>query len=112
MRRAIAVLGFVGVLTAAAASFLLIPHNSSRAAGAKDEATFLIPASEGYGVAECLTGGGDCGRVIAQAWCEAQGYGAVTAFGPLKAEDVTGAVPVTAVDKADADRPIAITCKD
>jgi len=36
------------------------------------EKTFLIPASEGYGVGECLTSpGSECGQVVADAWCGA-----------------------------------------
>ena len=46
------------------------------------EKTFLIPASEGYGVGECLTSpGSECGQVVADAWCEAQGFAAAQSFG-------------------------------
>ena len=75
------------------------------------EKTFLIPSSEGYGVGDCLSDGkSECGQVVANAWCEAQGYATANAYGIAAAEEYTGAVdlPVT----KPADRPIRITCQD
>jgi hypothetical protein len=57
---------------------------------ADERHTFVISDSEGYGITECLTSGSSCGRVVADAWCEAHGLGAALAFGP--ADDVTGAI--------------------
>jgi len=51
---------------------------------------FIIAASEGYGVQDCLGGEGGCGQVVADAWCEAHGEGPAVAFG--KTDDVTGAI--------------------
>ena len=51
---------------------------------------FIIAASEGYGVQDCLGGEGGCGQVVADAWCEAHGQGPALAFG--KTDDVTGAI--------------------
>lgn len=49
---------------------------------------YVIPASDGYGIGECMHAGSDCGRVMADSWCEAHGHAHVLAFGT--AEDVTG----------------------
>jgi hypothetical protein len=106
MRRTIAVLGFGVVLTSAAASLTLLPNNT-RAATAGG-ATFLVPATHGYGVAECLASGSECGQVVADAWCEAQGYARASSYGQAASEDVTGSVQtVSAVRREDS---IAITC--
>jgi hypothetical protein len=112
MRRVFALLGFASVLSAAVASFVVLPQGASRAAATASEATFLIPASEGYGVADCLSGVNlECGQVIAAAWCEAQGYARAKSFGPAAAEDHTASVkPASA--RPDDGRPIAITCED
>ena len=84
---------------------------SATAARAADvEKTFLIPASDGYGVAECLTGTATCGKVVADAWCEAQGFAGSASFGPAASDEYTGAIDATPVAKAD--RPIRITCQD
>jgi|SRR5579872_5318798 len=57
---------------------------------AAGSASFIIGASQGYGVQDCLGGEGDCGQVVADAWCEAHGHGPASAFG--KTDDVTGAI--------------------
>ncbi len=104
MRRAIAVLGFLSILGLAAASFTVVPNGTSRAAG---DAVFLIPASDGYGVADCLVGGSECGTIVADAWCEAHGFSRAETFG-LAVEEVTGSTEATAPGRSE--RPISITC--
>jgi hypothetical protein len=61
--------------------------------------TFIIPANDGYGLGECLTGGRPCGRIVADAWCEAHGRGPARAFG--RAEDITASIAnVSTTDQA------------
>lgn len=116
MRRSAAGLGAF----AAAALLVSVAHGAMAAGDGETpagraaphvEKTFLIPSSDGYGVGECLTSpGSECGQVVANAWCEAQGYATANAYGIAAAEEYTGAVdlPVT----KPADRPIRITCQD
>jgi hypothetical protein len=59
-------------------------------ARAQDGPVYAIAASEGYGVADCLTTRRECGKVVADAWCEAHGYRRATAFG--LADDVTASI--------------------
>ncbi|AWN39771.1 hypothetical protein U8607_10400 [Methylobacterium durans] len=76
------------------------------------ERTFLIPSSEGYGVGDCLTGGqSECGQVVANAWCESQGFAAAASYGIAAQEDYTGAIDTVPSPKRD-ERPIRITCQD
>jgi hypothetical protein len=76
------------------------------------EKTFLIPSSDGYGVADCLTSpGSECGQVVANAWCESQGFAVAGSYGIAAADEYTGAIDKPAIVKP-ADRPIRITCKD
>ena len=98
--------------TALLASFAARAGDGETAkAGPHVEKTFLIPSSDGYGVGECLTSPGSaCGQVVANAWCEAQGYAVANAFGMAAAEEYTGAVDLP-VSKP-AERPIRITCQD
>ncbi|GJE09381.1 MULTISPECIES: hypothetical protein [Methylobacterium] len=75
------------------------------------EKTFLIPSSDGYGVGECLTTPDSaCGQVVANAWCEAQGYAAANSYGVAAADEYTGAIsqPIA----SPSERPIRITCRD
>ena len=57
---------------------------------AQQSRLFIIPAADGYGISECFDAGRDCGRVVADAWCEAHGHGRAEAFG--KAEDITASI--------------------
>jgi hypothetical protein len=106
MRRTIAVLGF-GVVLASAATSLTLLSIDTRASTTGD-ATFLIPASNGYGVAECLDSGSECGQVVADAWCEAQGYAHASSFGRTEPDEVTGSVQTVSAIQQEAS--IAITC--
>lgn len=77
---------------------------------AKVEKTFLIPAADGYGVGDCLSEGGSaCGQVVADAWCESQGFASAGSFGIASPEDHTGSIE-PAVKPTEA--PIKITCQD
>ena len=107
MRRAIALSGFLSLLTLTAASFIVLPTGASRANVV--HATFLIPASDGYGVADCLMGGNECGKIVANAWCEAHGFSRADHFG-LAIEDVTGSTAPTLSSRSKP--PIAITCQN
>jgi hypothetical protein len=105
MRRTLAVLGFSAVLASTAAALMLLASETRAVAAG---ATFLVPANDGYGVAECLTSSKECGQVVADAWCEAQGYARAVSFGRAEPGDVTGSlVPVSTTRR---EEPIAITC--
>ena len=105
MRRTIAVLVFTAALASAAASFTVLPGGRQ---GVVTEATFLVPSNDGYGVGDCLRSGGECAQMVADAWCEAQGFRRAVTFGPTDPEDVTGTVQK--VSTGSRERPIAITC--
>ncbi len=66
-------------------------HQAARAeANASGGASFIVSASDGYGVNDCIKSGDDCAKIVADAWCEAHGHGASRAFG--RAGDVTGSI--------------------
>jgi hypothetical protein len=107
MRRAIAVFGFASILTLTAVSFVVLPNGTSRADIMN--ATFLIPASDGYGIADCLAGAGECGVIVANAWCEAHGFSRAETFG-VAVEEVTGSTAANVPSRSE--RPFAITCQN
>ncbi len=79
--------------------------------------SYTIPANEGYGIGECMQSGNDCGRVMADSWCEAHGHAHVLAYGTD--EDVTGTikasettVPALVSAPAAAAGDIVIRCGD
>lgn len=115
MRRAFAAILFLAFSGALGTSFTLLSSNESRAFIA-EEATFLIPASEGYGIADCLGEGRSCGEIVAQAWCEAHGYGKVAEFGRAmrtgsSGTDVVEGLPWRAGTHDTVNAPLQITCR-
>lgn len=76
--------------------------------------SYVIPSSDGYGISDCMHAGTDCGRVIADSWCESHGHAHVLAFGTV--EDVTGAIRASTVGQTVAQDgaagDIVIRCGD
>lgn len=107
MRRAVALVGLFGII-GAGLSLAMLPATNTVAAP-KAERTYLIPAGDGYGVADCIASKSECGQIVADAWCEAQGHRTATAYGVAKPEDFTGSTPRSASAPA-AEQPLAITC--
>lgn len=108
MRRAIALLGLLGVV-GAGISLSVVPSTRTVAAPSA-ERTFLIPGSDGYGVADCISSKSECGKIVADAYCESQGFATASAFGVASREDYTGSLARTA-SSGPAQQPLMITCK-
>lgn len=71
---------------------------------------YLLTGSDGYGVVECLTQKKNCGKIIADSWCEAHGHGPALAYG--RADDVTSAIgPAQARAKIGAEAAV-VSCGD
>lgn len=108
MRRAIALIGLFGIIGAGLSLAVLPPSKTVAAPNAAR--TFIIPASDGYGVADCLSSkSSECGKIVADAWCEAQGFAKATTFGIAAREDFTGSV-TKASEAEQAEQPLTITC--
>jgi hypothetical protein len=76
---------------------------------AADTRRFILATSDGYGVLDCLAQGGECGRAVADAWCEAHGGRHALSFGPT--DDVTGSIPAPASTGGERGAYV-ITCGD
>jgi hypothetical protein len=79
-------------------------------ASAAPAATYVVTDQDGYGVMECLAQKSDCGKVVADAWCESHGHGPAHAYGP--AEDVTAAIPVSGSSKPVPAGATIISCAE
>jgi hypothetical protein len=75
----------------------LLAFNAIQTPASAGEAHNFIVAGDGYGVQDCLGGEGECGKVVADAWCEAHGQGPALSFG--KTDDVTGAISTASAPK-------------
>lgn len=89
----------------AGALLTLALHNSAQAA----PETFIIADQDGYGLNECLKERAECGRVVADAWCESHGHGPARAFG--RAGDITAAIPTETSHAPEADATV-VACSD
>lgn len=111
--RHMAAVCLAALLSVTAATEIVVAgdRDTASAGPAHVEKTFLIPATDGYGVGECLTGGNsECGQVVANAWCESQGYASAASFGAAARDEYTGAIPTAPVQAIEP--PIRITCQD
>ena len=68
------------------AAVLLAAGVAGASAQTLPRGVYLVPAG-GYSVDECLSKSAECGRVVANAWCEAHGHGKARAYG--SASDIT-----------------------
>ncbi|WP_375460734.1 hypothetical protein [uncultured Enterovirga sp.] len=100
MRRKLAVLGCAAAIVVGTLSFTAISTETTQAATVS---TFVVPSNDGYGIADCVQSG--CGQVVADAWCEAQGFARSSSFGPADV-DVTGSIAPGST------RPISVTCSN
>jgi hypothetical protein len=81
------------------------------AAWAADGQEFVLAGDDGYGVADCMRPGMECGRVMADAWCEAHGHGHAAAFG--LSDDVTGSTKISVAHAATTEpSAVVIRCGD
>ncbi len=75
---------------ATAAACLLALAATSATSRAQAGHMLVIPASDGYGFDDCLSGNQTCGHVIADAWCEAHGMASALSFG--RSDDITASI--------------------
>ena len=87
MRRIVAGLGLASLIVGGS-SLALVPTPKPPEQG--QVGTFLVPPNDGYGIADCLTSGNECGRTVAESYCQAKGYHDVVTFGPVDKADITG----------------------
>ncbi len=87
---------------------LIIVSSLMKTPAQAGHSTFVVDGVDGYGIGDCLTNGGDCGRMVADAWCQEHNKGAAVAFG--LAADITGSIGAAAPKPAPGD--ILVTCGD
>ena len=76
------------------------------AARAEDAHEYVVAANDGYGLEDCLAAGSECGRVVADAWCEAHGHGHALAYG------TRGSIGGAATQVSANDDPYIVRCGD
>jgi hypothetical protein len=107
MRRII--LSLAAAMIGAGALSLAIGPTPKVMAEAGAPRTFLIPQSDGYGLGDCLAEGRECGRIVADAWCESKGFTRAASYGLASPTDFTGSVSTRATPTP-APAPLMISC--
>ena len=87
MRVTVAILAFAAALASATAA-----HAERR--------MFIIQNDDdgGYGVDRCLATGAACGAAIATSYCRTHEFKQAVSYRKVDKSDITGAVPVSAID--------------
>jgi hypothetical protein len=93
----------LGIGAALALAAVALP---ARAGGTR---VLVIPTDDGYGLSDCLTENAACGRIVASAWCKAQGHGATGTPGSVGAGATATDAPLPA---GRGPRGFAVTCTD
>lgn len=85
-------------------------YQSGAQAAAGPAPIYVISDHEGYGVVECLTKRRECGKIVADSWCEAHGHGPAKAFGP--ADDITASVGPASPQLINKPGAAIVTCEE
>lgn len=104
-------LSALAVLAMSAVSFAVM-LDSSRETEARigKQRDFVIAGSDGYGTQDCFASGSSCGRIVADAWCEAKGFRGALAYRKLAPDEITGST--SASRGGPAPDSFLISCKD
>jgi hypothetical protein len=74
---------------------------------------FIIANNDdGYGVDRCLASGESCGKLVANAYCQARDFALAASFRKVEREEITGAVPTSggACRGSSCEQFVAIEC--
>ena len=85
-----------------------IAQQPSRAAPARDNVYTI--ADDGYGLGDCVAQRRECGKAVADAWCESHGHGMAVAFG--SAAEVTGAIQGGTTGPVGRDSEAMVRCSE
>lgn len=105
MRKRLSVFACLGMALVAVA---IAAGSGSESEARPKPRDFVVAGSDGYGTQDCLVTGGDCGRIVADAWCESKGFKSALAYRKLASDEITGSAAV-------ANKPVdsfLISCRE
>jgi hypothetical protein len=105
-------LAFGAICIAVAVSTVVAAQD--RAIDAKKEPRqriFIITDQEGYGTGDCLAKDGECGKIIANSFCESNGFKTAEFFRKAEPDDVTGSIASERKPSPRAPQAFVISCK-
>jgi hypothetical protein len=72
---------------------------------------FVITDQEGYGTGDCLGKEGECGKIIANSFCESNGFKSAEFYRKADPDDVTGSIASERKPVAKPPQAYIISCK-
>jgi len=99
----------LAILAVSATAVTIYASSGVESAAKPKQRDFIVAGSDGYGTQECLASQSNCGRIVADAWCEAKGFKAALAYRKLDRDEVTGS---TGSDAGKATDSFLISCKE
>jgi hypothetical protein len=90
---------------AAVSAYGVVTANS--ASNAPKQREFVIQNDDGYGTTDCLVKNAACGKIVADAWCEAKGFKKSISFRPVEPGEITASTGRPASTEA-----FMITCAE
>ncbi len=61
---------------------------------------FLVAGGDGYGTSECLATASNCGRIVANAWCESKGFAKAVNYRVAGKDETTASIGNNAIEQA------------
>jgi hypothetical protein len=75
------------------------------------QSLFVITDQEGYGTGDCLDRASSCGKIIADSFCESNGFKAAEYYKKADPDDITGSIASERKPLARAPQAFVISCK-
>jgi hypothetical protein len=72
---------------------------------------FIITDQEGYGTGDCLDKQGECGKIIANSFCESNGFKSAEFYRKAEPDDATGSIGSERKPVARPPQAYVISCK-
>jgi hypothetical protein len=103
-----------GIAALAVAAIMSVSVMSVSVAHAENR-MFIVAnlADDGYGIDDCLSSGGACGKAVANSYCRSHDYAQAVSFRNVDRGDITGAIPASATSSCkggSCDHLVAIEC--
>ncbi|ARN83365.1 hypothetical protein B1812_04220 [Methylocystis bryophila] len=97
------------ILAPLLAGLVLAAAAQQSSAAPADQNVYTI-VDDGYGLGDCVAQRNECGKAVADAWCESHGHGVALAYG--SASEVTGAIKTAAITPAARETDAMVRCSD
>ena len=105
----LSIAAMVGMMTVS--SIVVASEEKTGPRSGNRQSLFVITDQEGYGTGDCLSKTGGCGKIIADSFCESQGFKAAEYYRLADPDDITGSIASERKPTARQPQAFVISCK-